>query len=102
MPVFQATCDTYTESGRLANQHVEVRIDGRFIAVSYIDDNGVPTVYEGSEEGSSGHFNLRRPDSRGRASLHRSADGAPLEGWWREDRNEGMWRITLDELANSN
>ena len=73
----------------------EVRIDGRHIAVSY-KDNGIIILYEGPEL-EPGHFELRAKGVVGKATLHRFANDEMLDGWWLENGNEGMWRISLDE-----
>ncbi len=75
----------------------DVRIDGKKIVVSYIEE-GVPraVIYEGTEH-DPGHYELSNKDMKGRATLHRFKDGKFLEGWWQENGIQGMWRITLPE-----
>ena len=75
----------------------DVKIDGKSIVVSYIEE-GRPTavIYKGTEH-ESGHYELFKEDGKGRATLHRFKDGGFLEGWWQENGMQGMWRITLTE-----
>jgi hypothetical protein len=95
MPVFpNATSDTYTSEGLHQNQPIQVRLDEGSIAISYQDDDG-PVVYEGLEI-ESGHFELDCARKRGKAILHRMPGENVLEGWWLENRIEGMWRIYLN------
>jgi hypothetical protein len=90
-----AKCDTYCSEG--VEQHVplEVKIENGSIAVSYKED-GILVVYEGREN-EPGHFELERRGISSKATLHRFHDDDVLEGSWREDRYEGMWRIELGE-----
>jgi hypothetical protein len=66
-----------------------VRIGDSKIQVSYAS-----VVYEGTEIGE-GHFRLKAQDGLGEASLHRFLEGRILDGWWKEEGEEGMWRIHL-------
>lgn len=77
----------------------EVKIDGKNIVVSYIEE-GHPTavIYKGTEH-DPGHYELSNSnnDVRGRATLHRFKGSNFLEGWWEEKGMQGMWRITLNK-----
>lgn len=75
----------------------EVKIGEKNIVVSYKEDGRTKAViYSGKIEDDHGHYELsRKDDVDGRASLHRFKGGKFLEGWWKEDGAEGMWRITL-------
>ena len=73
----------------------EVRIDGGKIVVSY-DSDGARILYEGPEV-EPGHFELVAKGVAGKATLHRFAEDVVLDGWWLEERIEGMWRITLSD-----
>jgi len=90
-----AKCDTYYSEGVEQNVPVQVKIEDGSIAVSY-EENGVPVVYEGREI-EPGHFELERRGISSKATLHRFSDDDVLEGSWREERYEGMWRIELRE-----
>lgn len=73
----------------------EVRIDSNQIIVSY-EDAGSFVVYEGSQL-EPGHFKLHSKSVNGRATLHRFENDDTLEGFWIEERMQGMWRVQLDE-----
>jgi hypothetical protein len=76
----------------------DVRIDDSSIVVNFDhEEYGGEIIYRGRNDGS-GHFELtcdERPNWR--ASLHRFPQGMILEGYWIEGRNEGFWRIELNE-----
>jgi hypothetical protein len=73
----------------------EVRIDGKDIIVSYREeDEQLSVIWQGTEHGS-GHYELTLEAGQGRASLHRFEKSTFLEGWWKEQGEEGMWRIEL-------
>ena len=96
MTIYRATFDVYYPNKiRETGIPCKVRIDGNTIVISYEDDKG-PVVYTGEETGE-GHFKLQADGRNCRASLHRFADDPEVfEGWWQEDRYEGMWRLTLE------
>ena len=71
-----------------------VRIGDGHVEVFYDDDSG-EVCYRGPEIGA-GHYNVTR-EHHGAGSLHHFPDGRILEGWWREDGEVGMWRITLGD-----
>ncbi|HKI15988.1 MAG TPA: hypothetical protein VKA12_13465 [Roseiarcus sp.] len=91
-----ATCDTYHAEGVEKNLPVEVRISGGSVAVSYEDDDGRPAVYEGNEI-APGHYELRKSNGNGTATLHLTPGGSVLEGSWIEDGYAGMWQIDIAE-----
>lgn len=73
-----------------------VRIGDGLIELSYDDDDGGIVRYIGTEEGQ-GHFHLKAPEVNGKATLH-SFDGSEvLEGFWVENGERGMWRVTLNK-----
>jgi hypothetical protein len=96
MTVFKkCTMETYyADDSAMQEWPCQVRLDKGSIAVSY-EDNGVPVVYEGTEEGT-GHFKLASGSPRGSATLHKFADADVLEGWWSESGQLGMWRVFLE------
>lgn len=73
----------------------QVNITGSSISISYRHNDGY-AVYKGSET-EPGHYRLLCENPKGRATLHRFADDETLEGWWVEERAEGMWRIELHD-----
>jgi len=94
MPTQQARMTTYFGDETPSEVYpCEVRIDGDEIIVSYDGDAG-PVVYSGKMKGE-GHFELKSARPEGRACLHRFWNGRRLDGWWKEDGYEGMWRITF-------
>lgn len=75
----------------------EVRIDGKYIVVSYMEKGrATAVIYKGTEH-EPGHYELSNKDVKGRATLHRFNGSNFLEGWWQENGMQGMWRITLSE-----
>jgi hypothetical protein len=84
----------YYDRAAIAGHPCEVRIDGTEIVVSYKWD-GEWVSYNGSEVGE-GDFELTCDEKRGHAYLYRRRDSAHLDGYWMEDGERGMWRITLD------
>lgn len=92
-----AVMETYFGGNESKNEcECQVRIDGSSIVISYEDEDG-KVIYVG-EEVAAGHFKLRCPERRARATLHRAPppDDEYLEGHWVEEGYEGMWRIFLD------
>lgn len=75
----------------------DVKIDGKNIVVSYIEEGRpIAVIYKGTEH-EPGHYELSNKDVKGRATLHRFKGSKFLEGWWQENGTQGMWRITLIE-----
>ncbi len=99
MPIWpKSTFDAYyPDKGMDSNLPCEVRINGDEIVVSYRDDfRKCLVVWKGHDEGN-GHYVLEAPTVKGRATLHMNSDHEILDGWYIEDRRQGMWRFTLDE-----
>jgi hypothetical protein len=69
-----------------------VRIGDGHIEVTYEDDGLVS--YSGTEVGA-GHFNLKRMDVAGEATLHMFPGTRIMDGYWVEGPSSGMWRISL-------
>lgn len=74
----------------------EVRFLDSGIVVSYGDEELGIVRYTGDERGA-GHYKLTSPEIKGRATLHRFEGESILEGYWIENRDQGMWRIYLDD-----
>lgn len=89
---FNSEMLAYSDGG-LDRANCEVRIDDTSIVVSYDTEDG-PVVYAGSAEGA-GHYKLKARGVNGEATLHCFAKGKVLDGWWRENGEDGMWRIWL-------
>ena len=70
-----------------------VKLDGNRILIEYDGDEGF-VQYEGISNGD-GHFELNGSGFDGKATLHMFPGSSVLEGWWREEGYEGMWRIYL-------
>jgi hypothetical protein len=71
----------------------EVKIDADSVVISYRDETGWIN-YSGPNSGS-GHFELRADRVDGRSSMHMFPGSAFLEGFWIEEGQRGMWRISL-------
>jgi hypothetical protein len=78
-------CDVTIRPGRIEVTYRDFELGNRV-------DNWVTCV---GEEKGTGHFAVRGPRSEG--SLHRFPGGRILDGWWREESDEGMWRILLKD-----
>ena len=83
----------YDETPAYEGEECEIKINGDEIVVSYKDEDGV-VIYRGTDEGH-GHFVLECPERNGKAVLHQIRNSKYLEGFWREEGDEGFWRITL-------
>lgn len=87
-----STMTTFYYSSNAEDIPCIVKIDDKTILVEY-EDEGV-VQYKGRNN-NDGHFELTAPQANGRASLHQFPNGEVLEGYWSEDGNRGMWRISL-------
>lgn len=70
-----------------------VRLGNGLIEVAYDDEIGTVT-YRGKQRGE-GHYELACLERNGKASLHHFPDSHFIEGYWKEGRIRGMWRIEL-------
>ncbi len=70
-----------------------VRFERDRIKVEYEGGAG-PVSYSGTEIGA-GHYKLTADGFDGAATLHCFEGSNILEGFWIEDRRQGMWRVTL-------
>ena len=73
---------------------VQVTLDERGLTLVMPNDSGEPVLLHGERRGQ-GHYVLRAPNAGIDASLHRFADSTILEGFWRNGRERGFWRLHL-------
>lgn len=86
--------DSFSEHHINLDAECTVQIDADHIKIKYKQD-GEHYSYTGSSIGP-GHYNLHcdgYPECR--ATLHCFEDSKVLEGSWREEQSQGMWRIRL-------
>ncbi len=77
----------------------EIRIDGSDIVVSYMEEeDSEHIIYSGKEIGS-GHYRLECREKSAIASLHCFPDSTIYEGYWKEEGEEGMWRIKVNTVS---
>lgn len=90
-----ASMDTVYYDERPADEgdECQVKITGKTIEIGYKEDKEY-IIYTGLDEGN-GHFSLKCPEKRAKATLHRSPNSNYLEGFWVEEGEQGFWRITL-------
>lgn len=83
---------------------VDVSINNKKIAVTYMEENSEGSSYRVTYEGKEitpGHFELKSLNNfNDRATLHRFKDSKILEGSWFEEGSEGMWKINLNRNYN--
>lgn len=87
----------YGDSRPSETSDCNVSLEAGSLKIIYeIDDGEVRWI--GTDLGG-GHFDLRAHGAvTGRASMHMMTPKSRfLEGWWQEDGEEGMWRISLKE-----
>lgn len=92
---YKADTIYYSDAIADTNEECDVSIEAGRIIVRYDTDEG-PVEYVGHEVGDD-HFELKCPDIKGRASLHRFPGRKVLEEFWIENDERGMWRLTLSE-----
>lgn len=86
--------ETYFADGSLAEDGAcVVKIDAGEIRVEY-GNTQIPTCYVGFED-AAGHFYLQCDNPVGETFLHRMPGNNILNGWWKENGQQGMWRIHL-------
>lgn len=73
---------------------VQVTLDERGLTLVMPNDSGEPVLLHGERRGQ-GHYVLSAPNAGIDASLHRFADSTILEGFWRNGRERGFWRLHL-------
>jgi hypothetical protein len=87
----------YFDNRESHKQSCEVRIDGNEIVIDYryVGDPKTYT-YRGVAQ-APGHWVLNNAGvQNGSATLHRLApDAVYLNGYWKEGRDQGMWRIEI-------
>lgn len=70
-----------------------VKLDDEAIHIEYVSDGNL-TIYKGRSIGT-GHYELKCPEVKGKATLHKFNTSEILEGSWIENQTRGMWRIHL-------
>lgn len=88
----------YDDAESYIDEPCEVIIDGNLIVVKYDWGSKNSVEYSGWENGE-GHYELKCPSLNGTATLHQFKNGRVLEGSWREENTQGMWRIALIKQA---
>lgn len=73
---------------------VQVTLDERGLTLLLPNDSGEPVLMHGERRGQ-GHYVLSAQSAGIEASLHRFADSTILEGFWRNGRERGFWRLHL-------
>jgi hypothetical protein len=73
---------------------VQVSLDDRGLTLVMPNDSGEPVLMRGERRGQ-GHYVLSAQNAGIDASLHRFADSTILEGFWRNGRERGFWRLYL-------
>jgi len=71
----------------------EVRIEGAFISITYIQENDEKIVYSGSEQ-APGIYKLKGTDECS-ATLYGSEKSKIMYGGWSGEGYGGLWKITL-------
>ncbi len=72
----------------------QVTMDSRGMTLVAADENGEQILWHGERRGQ-GHYVLGTQQAGMDASLHRFADSMILEGFWRNGRERGFWRLHL-------
>jgi len=72
----------------------QVMLDARGMTLVAPDAQGGSVLWHGERRGQ-GHYVLSAPDAGMEGSLHRFADSVVLEGFWRNGRERGFWRLHL-------
>ena len=73
---------------------VQVTLDERGLTLVMPNESGEPVLLHGERRGQ-GHYILSAQNAGIDASLHRFADSTILEGFWRNGRERGFWRLHL-------
>jgi len=94
--MIDATLDIAYFDARDARSDVpaQVTLDARGMTLVAPDAKGDKVLWHGERRGQ-GHYVLSAPDARMQGSLHRFADSVVLEGFWRNERERGFWRLHL-------
>lgn len=72
----------------------QVKLDMRGLTLVAANENGENVLWHGERRGQ-GHYVLGTQKPGMDASLHRFADSMILEGFWRNGRERGFWRLHL-------
>lgn len=94
--MIEATVEIAYFDARKARRGVPAQVDfqGRGITLVTRNERDEPILWSGERRGQ-GHFVLATADAEMDASLHRFADSAILEGFWRNGLERGFWRVHL-------
>ena len=78
-----------------ADVPAQVMLDGNGLTLITPDEKGNSVLWHGERRGQ-GHYVLVNAQTPGmEASLHCFADSTILEGFWRNGRERGFWRLHL-------
>jgi len=80
---------------RDARSNVPARISLDARGLTLLVDEGSDAVLWHGERLGQGHYVLRAKEPGVEATLHRFADSAILEGFWRSGAQRGFWRLHL-------
>ena len=72
----------------------QVMLDGRGLTLVTANEKGENILWHGERRGQ-GHYVLNAQYPGMEASLHRFADSVILEGFWRNGKERGFWRLHL-------
>lgn len=72
----------------------QVTFEENGLALVTPEDSGLPARWHGERRGQ-GHYVLTSGNGDMEASLHRFAESTILEGFWRNGRERGFWRLHL-------
>lgn len=72
----------------------QLEFEGRGITLVTRNERDEPLLWSGERRGQ-GHYLLTCADADMDASLHRFADSAILEGFWRNGMERGFWRVHM-------
>ena len=92
MIIRNATSASYYGSG-LHDEPCKVRLSDKQLDIICIDPGGREVIWYGDEI-APGHYRLDNREG-GTGTLHCFPNSRFLDGWWQENGEEGMWRITL-------
>lgn len=99
--IYMSTIQWFILPEDYGTQPCEVKIDGKKIEVSATNTSSFdPIIYRGNEV-EPGHYTLLEDgyNSKGpHATLHRLSNSEYLEGYFRCEDEEGMWRIKLGNI----
>lgn len=94
--MIEATIEIAYFDARKARRGVpaQIEFEGRGITLVTRNERDEPLLWSGERRGQ-GHYVLTSADAEMDASLHRFADSAILEGFWRNGMERGFWRVHM-------